>query len=58
MMHFHISMLMKYIHDPNHVVNVNSLYAKNDMTYEEALVMILERKMPVLRNREVPLVKV
>ncbi|XP_022847509.1 uncharacterized protein LOC111370029 [Olea europaea var. sylvestris] len=55
---FHVSMLRKYIHDPNHVVNVQSLDMKNDMTYEEAPIMIFERKALVLRNREVPLVKV
>ncbi|XP_022883724.1 uncharacterized protein LOC111400550 [Olea europaea var. sylvestris] len=55
---FHISMLRKYIPDPNHVMNVQSLNVQSDMTYEEAPAMTLERKDYVLRNRKVPLVKV
>ncbi|XP_022853863.1 uncharacterized protein LOC111375293 [Olea europaea var. sylvestris] len=33
---FNISTLRKYIHDPTHMVNVQSLDVKKDMTYEEA----------------------
>ncbi|XP_022897458.1 uncharacterized protein LOC111411130 [Olea europaea var. sylvestris] len=55
---FHISMLRKYIHDPSHMINAQSLDVQSDITYEEALVMVLERKVHNLRNREVPLVKV
>ncbi|XP_022873945.1 uncharacterized protein LOC111392781, partial [Olea europaea var. sylvestris] len=55
---FHIFMWRKYIPDPNHVVNVQSLDVQSDMTYEEAPAVILERKDHVLRNRKVPLVKV
>ncbi|XP_022854753.1 uncharacterized protein LOC111376058 [Olea europaea var. sylvestris] len=41
---FHISMLRKYILDPNHVVNIRSLDVQSNMTYEEAPAVILERK--------------
>ncbi|XP_022862076.1 uncharacterized protein LOC111382363 [Olea europaea var. sylvestris] len=55
---FHISMLRKYIHDPSHVVNAQSLGVWSDMTYEEVPIRVIERKVRTLRNREVPLVKV
>ncbi|XP_022851896.1 uncharacterized protein LOC111373578 [Olea europaea var. sylvestris] len=47
---FHVSMLRKYIPNPNHVVNVRSLDVQSDMTYKEAPAVILERKDHVLRN--------
>ncbi|XP_022880950.1 uncharacterized protein LOC111398254 [Olea europaea var. sylvestris] len=47
---FHISMLRKYISDPNHLVNVQSLDVQSDMTYEEAPAVIQGRKDHVLRN--------
>ncbi|XP_022862562.1 uncharacterized protein LOC111382756 [Olea europaea var. sylvestris] len=55
---FHISMLRKYVHDPNHVVSYRTLEVQKDPSYEEIPIMILDRKVHQLRNREVPQVKV
>ncbi|KAK6150767.1 hypothetical protein DH2020_015699 [Rehmannia glutinosa] len=55
---FHVSMLRKYVHDPNHVVNYTILDINKDLTYEEAPEAILERKIHKLRNKDVALIKV
>ncbi|XP_022866022.1 uncharacterized protein LOC111385830, partial [Olea europaea var. sylvestris] len=55
---FHISMLRKYVHDPNHVISYQTLNVQKDLSYEDIPMMILDRKVHWLRNREVPLVKV
>lgn len=55
---FHISMLRKYVHDPDHIVSYASLDINKDMTYEETPAVILERKVHTLRNKDIPLVKV
>ncbi|XP_022897625.1 uncharacterized protein LOC111411315 [Olea europaea var. sylvestris] len=55
---FHISMLRKYIHDPNHVISYQTLDVQKDLSYEETPMMILERKLHQLRNKEVSLVKI
>ena len=31
---FHVSMLLKYIYDPSHVVNFDDLYIEEDVSYE------------------------
>ena len=55
---FHMSMLKKYLHDPSHVLNYESLDVDPKLAYEERLVGILDRKDKVLHNKVVPLVKV
>ncbi|XP_022870226.1 uncharacterized protein LOC111389526 [Olea europaea var. sylvestris] len=55
---FHVSMLQKYLQDPNHVINDQNLDVQHDLTYEEMPLRILERKVHVLRNRDIPLIKV
>lgn len=55
---FHVSMLRKYLQDPSHVINHQNLDVQQDLTYEEMPLRILERKIHVLRNREIPLIKV
>lgn len=41
---FHVSMLRKYILDPNHVIEFGLLQLKKDLSYEEQLVRIVNRK--------------
>ncbi|KAF3448089.1 hypothetical protein FNV43_RR08797 [Rhamnella rubrinervis] len=48
---FHVSMLRKYIHDPSHVLEVLAIELKEDLTYEEQPIQILEWKDHVLRNK-------
>ena len=55
---FHVSMLRKYVYDPSHVLSRQPIELKEDLSYEEEPVEILEQKHQVLRSRTIPLVKV
>jgi len=55
---FHVSMLRKCLVDPSQVANVETLPVKDDLSYEEQPIQILDRKTKVLRNKSIPLVKV
>ena len=55
---FHVSMLRKYKADSSHVLRDQSIELKEDLTYEEKPVQIVDRKDQVLRNKVIPLVKV
>ncbi|XP_073063958.1 uncharacterized protein [Primulina eburnea] len=55
---FHVSMLRKYLSNPSHVLLYNSLDLLPNLSYEEMPVQILDRKVKVLKNKEIGLVKV
>lgn len=55
---FYTSTLKNHLHDPSNVIKCQSVDLQKDLRYEESLVEILERKVHLLRNEEVPLVKV
>lgn len=55
---FHVSMLRRYQSDPSHVVPVEEIEVRIDLTFEEELIQILDRDVKVLRRKSVPLVKV
>ncbi|XP_017622170.1 uncharacterized protein LOC108466355 [Gossypium arboreum] len=55
---FHISMLRRYRSDPSHVVPVEEIEVRPDLTIKEEPVQILECDVKVLRKKSVPLVKV
>lgn len=55
---FHISMLRKYILDPSHVLEYAPLQVREDFSYEEAPTCILDKKIQVLRNKTILIVKV
>ncbi|CAN6685825.1 unnamed protein product [Malus baccata var. baccata] len=55
---FHVSMLCHYVSDPLHVIPLQPLEINLDLTYDEELMMILDWKDKVLRNKTVRLVKV
>ncbi|KAA0061627.1 putative polyprotein [Cucumis melo var. makuwa] len=55
---FHVSMLRKYIPDPSHVLQEQLFELKEDLSYVEEPVQILDRKEQVLRNKTIPLIKV
>ncbi|KAL6224949.1 hypothetical protein ACLB2K_003803 [Fragaria x ananassa] len=55
---FDVSMLHKYIADPSHVLEEQPISLQKDLSYEEELVQILDRKEQVLRNKTISLVKV
>ncbi|XP_056688567.1 uncharacterized protein [Spinacia oleracea] len=54
---FHVSMLRKYVPDPSHVISHEPLALRNDLTYEEKPIEILDRREKRLRNKVIPMVK-
>jgi len=55
---FHVSNLRRYTSDPNHVIPYKPLQLKENLTYVEEPVKIIDRMDRVLRNRTIPYVKV
>ena len=55
---FHVSMLRKYIPDPSHVLREQPVQLKENLTYEETTVQIVDHKEQVLRSKVIPFVKV
>ncbi|KAL4013252.1 hypothetical protein IC575_025414 [Cucumis melo] len=55
---FHVSMLRKYVPDPSHVVDYEPLEIDENLSYTDQPVEVLAREVKMLRNREIPLVKV
>ena len=53
---FHVSMLRKYIADPSHVLRKQSVQLRENLTYEEQPVEVLDRREQVLRRKVIPLV--
>ncbi|XP_052478424.1 uncharacterized protein LOC128033964 [Gossypium raimondii] len=54
---FHVSMLRHYHSDPMHIVLVEEIKVRPDLTFEEEPVQILDRNINVLRRKSIPLVK-
>ena len=55
---FHVSMLRKYIPNHLHVLNYEPLKIKDNLTYEEVPIQILNHKDQVLCTKTISLVKV
>ena len=55
---FHVSVLRKYMPDPSHVLEYEPINVREDLSYEEQPVQIIDRKDQVLRSRNISLVKV
>ena len=55
---FYVLILRRYWSDPSHVVFVEEIEVRLDLTFEEELVQILDRDIKVLRWKSIPLVKV
>ena len=55
---FHVSMLRKYVPNPSHVLREQPIQLKENLTYEEIHVHIVDHKEQVLRSKVIPLVKV
>ena len=51
-------MLRKYERDPSHTINWQLVDIREDASYIERPVRILDKKEQVLRNKVIPLVKV
>ena len=54
----HVSMLRKYIPDPSHVLRNQPVELKDNLTYKEQPMQIVDRREQILRNKVFPLVKV
>ncbi|XP_073031222.1 uncharacterized protein [Primulina eburnea] len=55
---YHVSMLRKYLSNPSHVLRHEALDLCPNLSYEEVPVQIIDRKVNVLRNKEISFVKV
>ena len=55
---FHISMLKKCLGDPSLIVPTENVGIKDNMSYEEVLVQILNHRVRKLRTKDVVSVKV
>ena len=55
---FHASMLKRYSSNPSHVVSLEVIKLRPDLTYQEKPVEILPREVKELRNKRISLVKV
>ena len=55
---FHVSMLRKYIPDPSHVLRDQLVELKDNLTYKEQPLQIVDRREQIWMNKVIPLVKV
>ena len=55
---FQVSMLRKYILNPSHVLQPQTVELSEDLTYEEYPVAIVDRQVRQLRLKEISMVKV
>ena len=55
---FHVSILRKYIPDPSHVLRDQPIELKDNLTYKEQPMQIVDRREQILRNKVIPLGKV
>ena len=55
---FHVSLLRQYVADPTHVLLVQEVDVRVDLSYPTYPVTVIDRQTRVLRNKEVNLVKI
>nr|KYP46229.1 Retrotransposable element Tf2 [Cajanus cajan] len=55
---FHVSQLSKYVHDPGHMVELDDVRVKENLTFEKSLVAVVDHKLKELRGKSIALVKV
>ena len=55
---FHVSQLRKYVYDPSHVIALDDVQVRENLTYETVPVRINDSRVKQLRGKEIPLVKV
>nr|KYP35106.1 Transposon Ty3-G Gag-Pol polyprotein [Cajanus cajan] len=55
---FHVSSLRKYIKDPSHLVEMDEVQVRENLTYEERSVAVVDHKLKDLRGKSTSLVKV
>lgn len=55
---FHVSQLRKYISDPSHVVQIDDVQVRDNLTIEVLPIRVEDREVKILRGNEIALVKV
>ena len=55
---FHVSILRKYRSDSTYILKEQPVKLKENLSYEEAPIVILAREQKILRNKVIPLVEV
>ncbi|XP_027357467.1 uncharacterized protein LOC113866869 [Abrus precatorius] len=55
---FHVSQLRQYVLDPSHVINLDPVQVRQDLSYEVYPVRIADHRINQLRGKEISLVKV
>ena len=50
---FHVSLLKKYVHDPNHVINWNVIQVEPEGEFQVDPICILEWKETMLQNQAI-----
>lgn len=55
---FHILQLRKFVGDPSKIVQIDQVELNENLQYKIYLIHIIDTKIRVMHNREVPLVKV
>ena len=55
---FHVSMLKKCMGDPEYIIPIDGLGVKDNLSYEEVPVQVLDRQVKKLRNKQVASIKV
>ena len=55
---FHVSLIKKHVHDPNHVINWDVIQVEPEGEFRIEPMRILDRKVTMLRNRAIGQVKV
>ena len=55
---FHASLLKKYVHDPNHVINWDVIHVEPEGEFQIKPTRILDRKVTMLQNQAIRQVKV
>jgi len=55
---FHVSQLRKYVPDPSHILESDSIQVKENLSFEVKPIRILDSHVKQLRGRSIPMVKV
>nr|KYP46661.1 hypothetical protein KK1_031760 [Cajanus cajan] len=55
---FHVSQLRKYVHAPSHVMELDDVQVKENLTFEKLPVVVTDRKLKELRGKSIALVKI
>ncbi|WRX16069.1 hypothetical protein QQP08_008556 [Theobroma cacao] len=55
---FHVSMLRKYVQDPSHVIQHDTILLKDGLKYQEQPIAIVDYQVKKLRSKDIAVVKI